>query len=129
VGVVEQERRTSLAFPNEPSRRREILPEGTAYVMDGNRRCRRMVREDDGVEGAERNAAKCMQFESCGPGPQEVRPKVLRSFTVGVSGSLRQSGLCLDRLTVIIQMLPTYAPAIRTQYHSTLSGAKNSRVK
>ena len=51
MGVVEQERRTSLAFPNEPSRRRGILPEGTAYVMDGNRRCRRMVREDDGVEG------------------------------------------------------------------------------
>lgn len=43
MGVVEKERRTSLAltFPNEPSRRGAILPEGTAYSMDGNRRCRR----------------------------------------------------------------------------------------
>lgn len=50
VGVVEKEKRTTLAFPNEPSRRAAILPEGTADVMDGNRRRRRMGREDDGVK-------------------------------------------------------------------------------
>lgn len=41
VGV-EKEKRTTLAFPNEPTRRGAILPEGTADVMDGDRRCRRM---------------------------------------------------------------------------------------
>lgn len=50
VVVVEKEKRTTLAFPNEPSRRAAILPEGTADVMDGNRRRRRMGREDDGVK-------------------------------------------------------------------------------
>lgn len=50
MGVVEKEKRTTLAFPNEPSRRGAILPEGTADVMDGNRRRRRMGCEDDGVK-------------------------------------------------------------------------------
>lgn len=33
--MVEKDKRTALAFPNEPSRRGSILPEGTADVMDG----------------------------------------------------------------------------------------------
>lgn len=59
VGVVEKEKRTTLAFPNEPSRRGAILPEGTADVMDGSRECRRMGREDDGVKKQRERLRRC----------------------------------------------------------------------